>query len=248
MRSLAIILLLTLTASASATVSNDPAKGDIETYDRLFPPPVIVEDIYPRDIDTKTFILVEGALLVPDRIRLIEAQEVYEIEVVDDQELDRFESVVKFRLPETLDLDKLKKPGTQLIRYEQRMWREGLRLAFREYRAPGDARVRYTAFRVTFEPCGNLYRAALTLYQAVPTLGERFDVATKRLGEILNALAAVRQEVSQAGKNVRAAFDSLKKAVASLDSEVNALDNKIKDLDTEIGSLKSRIHSLEQTE
>ena len=86
MRSLAIVLLLTLTASAA--VSNNPAKGDIEKYDPIFPPPVIVEDIYPRDIDTKTFILVEGALLVPDRIRLIEAQEVYEIEVVDDQELD----------------------------------------------------------------------------------------------------------------------------------------------------------------
>ena len=160
MRSVGIALLLVLATpgvAAVAAVTDDVAEGDIEKYDPLIPPPVIVEEVYPDDIDTRIFVLVEGALLVPDRITLVEGQDLYYIEVVDERELDRYEPVVEFRLPETLDLKDIAMGDIRLLRYEQRMWRKGLRLACREYETVGGAKVRYTAFRVSFEPCGHLY-------------------------------------------------------------------------------------------
>ena len=245
MRSVGIALLLVLAApavAAVAAVSDDVAEGDIEKYDPLLPPPVIVEEVYPRDIDTRTFILVEGALLVPDRITLVEGQDVYYIEVVDERELERYEPVVEFRLPETLDL----KGDTRLLRYEQLMWRRGLRLACREYETVGGAKVRYTAFRVSFETCAHLYRATLTLYRAKSSLGQQLDTVSKQLGEILSALRDLRQEITDVGKKVSAALDGVRDTVASLGGDVRDLDKRIKELDEDIESLERRIRSLER--
>jgi hypothetical protein len=256
MRSVGIALLLLLAAPAVATAGttvavavedDDVAEGDIVKYDPLRPPPTIIEELYPDDIDTRTFILVERALLVPDRIVLVEGQDVYHIEVVDEQELDRYEPVVAIRLAETFSLANLGTNDIRLQRYEQRMWREGFRLTCREYEGAGGAKVRYTAFRVSFETCGDFYRATLTLYKWKSSLSEQLDTVSKQLGEIVSALRDVRQEVSDAGKKVRAAVDGVRDSVASVAGEVRDLNKKIEELDGDIQSLERRITALERS-
>jgi len=247
MRIVEALLLLALAASASAGETPENATGDIQTYDPFAPPGVAVKEVYANEIDTEVFILVEGALLVPDTIRLREDQRVYNIEVVDAEELGRFEPVAQLRFPETLALNGDPIPGEKLVRYEQRMWRKGLRVACRDYESSRGVKTRYTAFRVTFEPCGDLYRAVLTLYQAKQPISQQLDAVLKRLDAIQAELTKLQKEVKQAGTNVSAAVDHLKEAVAALRNHVNDLDRKLASLDNQVGSLESRIGSLEQT-
>ena len=246
MKTLAMILLLACAASASAVESVTVLDGDIEKYDPLRPPPLFLKDVYVDEIDSKAFILVEGALLVPDRIRLVEGRDAYTIEVVDDEELGRFEPVVRFRLPEAFNLDAGHSSGRGLVRFEQKMWRKGLRLAFREYEIAEGETWRYRAFRVTFEPRGRLYSATLTLYKSTAEIGQFFDAATRHLEKILDELGRVRQEIEKAGRRVSEAFDGLKKSVVAVEKQVKSLDKQLEKLNDQTAALKDRIKSLER--
>ncbi len=244
MRSLVAILLLACAASAAGVESVTAPDGDIEKYDPLRPPPLFLKNVYVDDIDTKTFILVEGALLVPDRVRLVEGRDAYTFEVVDDEELARFEPVVRFRLPEVYDVGAETSSGRRLIRFEQKMWRKGLHLAFREYEIAEGETWRYKAFRVTFETCGQLYSATLTLYKSKADTGQLFDAAGKQLEKILDELGRIRQEIDQAGRRVSAAFDDLKKNVAAVEKHEESLDKQLQKLNNQITTLEGKINRL----
>jgi len=250
MRMATIVLLVMLAASATATETPRHGEGDITKYDPRTPPAVTPEGIYIDEIRTKVFILVEGALLVPDRIRLHEDRDIYEIEVVDEDELDRFEPVAQFRFDEMLELNGDSHPrlAETLIRYEQKMWRKGLRVAFREYETRPGVRVRYTAFRVTFESSANVYRAMLTLYRAKTSTSQQLDAVVKALGELQVGLNDVRTEIKQAAQTVRTALDDLKKTMTALREQVNDLDKKVANLTSQVDTLERRLRRLQATQ
>jgi len=248
MKSLAMILLFALAAPVWAAERDGPAEGDIEEYDPISPPSLVLEEVYLNEIDTKTFVLVEGSLFVPDTISIREGQDVYNFEVVDEQELERFESIAQIRFPEVLRLKDQSSAGRHLVRFEQKMWRKALRVAFREYQTTGGTNVRYTAFRVTFESCGDFYRATLTLYKSKATLADHLSGVAGRIGQMLNEIAQVQQEVVRVENAATTAVSGLAGTVQTLDGAVTALDSKVGTLDSTISSIESRVSSLEQAQ
>jgi len=240
MRLVAVVLIIAVAPAFAA--GDKAAKGDIKEYNPLDPPGIVLKDLYWDEIDTKAFILVEGALLVPDTIRLIDRRRAYEIEVVDAGELERFEPVAQFRFPDLFPTED--NSGGNLVRFEQQMWRKGLRVAFRDYKTSGGATKRFTAFRITFEPFGKSYRSTLTLYKLRSTIAEHLDGVAKDLKEVAGGLENVQEVVESVGKKAAAASSDLKKAVAALDATVKKLDGTIRSLDRRIVSLESAVKGL----
>jgi prefoldin subunit 5 len=240
----ALVLLLALAAPAFGATRDDVAKGDVAKYNPDFPPQVVVEQINDWEIDSKAFILVEGALLVPDTLVVKTNVRVCRIEVVDEDEIVRLEPVAQIRLPEVLNLATLKEPGAELVRFEQRMWRTGLRLVLREYGKPGKVRAQYMAFRVTFETTGHVYRAAVTLYEARSSVEDRLDAASKRLGDIFDALRTLGEKTDKLGQTIRAAFDGVKNQVAALDKKLDGVEKQVEEASDEIAALSERVGSL----
>lgn len=255
MRGFAAVLIVSavLVLPLPATEPEDGATstGDIDKYTPGMPPSVVIHDVYPGDIDTKVFILVEGALLVPDRIRFNDARQVYEIEVVNADELEGLEPVAEIRLPDTLDLAKARaksQPGPEILRFEQRMWRQGLRLVVRDYQKPGAVVVRYTAFRVTFETAGELYRATVTLYTAQTTLKQHIDAVTRRIGDAVEQLEKVDRSVQKAGKETSEATDKLAHQIAAVETKLKRLESDVKAAEGLAQSVVARVAALEGKE
>jgi len=217
------------------------AEGNIEEYDVRFPPQVVVEEIQARDLDAKAFILVEGALLLPDAITVIDLEKKTRVEIVDERELERYEPVATFRLPEVLDLAPVvREQGEQLVRFEQRMWREGLKLLRREYDGAEGAKVSYEAFRVEFETTGDFYRASVTFYTLKASVRTGLEEVVAKLSAVISGLGEVRTAVDAAGKSVSTEIQNTQAAVA-------ALEKKVKDMKTQLTSLEQSVSSIEQS-
>ncbi len=246
MRGALIVLLLAVAAPALAAGRGGTAAGDVATYNASLPPQVVIEEIYAKDIDTKTFILVEGALLVPDAIIVNIERRVVRIEVVDEDEIDRLEPVAQIRLPDVLDLGKLEKPGEDIVRFEQKIWRDGLRLVLREYAHPGGVRVQYTAFRVTFETSGHLYRAAVTFYQARSTVEQHLDAVRKDLGNILDEIGKIGENAEKVRKTLTTAVDELDRRLDALDRQMQAIQKAVEKVSDVVSSIEQRVRSLER--
>jgi hypothetical protein len=252
MRIPAIVLLLVLAlpafgAEAVDRVENvdkveDEAEGNIAEYDVRFPPQVVIEELHARDLDAQAFILVEGALLLPDAITVIELDRTVTMEIVDEHELERFEPVATFRLPDVLDLaGVVRDQGPQLVEFEQRMWREGMKLARREYDGPKGVTVCYAAFRVEFETTGTYYRASVTLYAPKRSLSESLREMLGKLDEAVKRLVEVRDAVNDAGKRVSTEIQSVQAAVAALEKKVTDAETKLTSLEQAVSSLKQRV-------
>ncbi len=243
MRGALIVLLVAVAAPALAAARGGTAAGDMATYDASVPPQVVIEEIYAKDIDTKAFILVEGALLVPDAIIVNTERRVVRIEVIDEDEAYRLEPVAQIRLPDVLDLTALEKPGEELVRFEQKLWRDGLRLVLREYAHPGGVRVQYTAFRVTFETSGHLYRAAVTFYRARSTVEEHLDAVHKDLGDILSEIGENAEKVR---KTLTTAVDELDRRLDALDRQMEAIQKAVEKVRDVVSSIEQRVRSIER--
>jgi len=236
-----------LALPARAAEPEEGAAGDIDKYTPSFPPSVVIEDVYPGDIDTKTFILVEGALLVPDSIRYVDPQLTYTIEIVNEDELDRVEPAAEIRLPETLDLEKVrteKDPGRAIVRFEQRMWRAGLRLAVRDYGKPQNVSVRYPAFRVTFETTGTLYRATVTLYESDRSLKQHIDSIAGKMGEINKDIEELGASVARADSELKRSLGTVQDNVESVQRDLRNVKSTVETVKTDLGSTKNSVSSM----
>ncbi|MBN1919057.1 MAG: hypothetical protein JW889_14220 [Verrucomicrobia bacterium] len=250
MRGLTAILIIcaVLAAPTPAAEPGGAGTGDVETYTPDAAPLVVIENVFPGEIDAKTFVLVEGALFVPDRIRFHDPGRTYDIEVVNTDEFDGIEAVAEIRLPDTLDLTKVRsgaQPGVEIVRFEQRMWRQGLRLVVRDYRKPGAVVVRYTAFRVTFDSAGDLYRATVTLYAAQTTLKQHIDAVTTRVGDTVDRLEKVNQSVQKAARESKESNDKIERQLTAVEVKLKSLESSIEAVDRVVQSIDRRVGTLE---
>jgi prefoldin subunit 5 len=126
------------------------------------------------------------------------------------------------------------------------MWRQGLRLVVRDYQKPSSIVVRYTAFRVTFETVGDLYRATVTLYSAETTLKQHIDAVTKRVGDAVDQLEKVDRSVQKAARDSNDATDKLARQVASVESKLKSLESDLTSVDRAIQSIDRRVGTLER--
>lgn len=228
---------------ALAAETDEEADGNIKEYDERFPPQVEVEELQVRDLDLKAFILVEGALLLPDAITIFDVDKTTRVEIVDDDELERYEPVATFRLPEVLDLAAVvREQGEQLVRFEQRMWRQGLKLVRREYDGAGGEKVTYRAFRVEFSTTGDFYRASVTFYAPKKSVRTELAEVIKELSSVVGGLGDVRKAVDAAGNQVSAQVKGTKADVATLEKQANGLDSKLTSLEGRVSSLESKVH------
>ncbi|MBN1919056.1 MAG: hypothetical protein JW889_14215 [Verrucomicrobia bacterium] len=242
-RVLAILLLVLSTALA---VAQDKAEADdIAKYDPFKPPEITPRDVYPEEIDQKTFILVEGALLVPDAVTIIREVRVppqpERFEVVDTSEFDRYQPVIELRLGGFLNLSAAAEED--IVRFEQRMWRDGLRLALRTYAESRESQVRYQAFRVEFYTTGRFYRAVLTLYrEKAPS-----EQTAGRLHELSQAIAEVRQAVDGTRQSIGASIDRVEGSVTRMSGELGQLKNEVSSVEQKANSVEQKTSSIEST-
>ena len=245
MRSLWVALVCAA-CLAVAQASHAVASEDVAEYSSRFPPSTAVCDISEEEIDTKAFILVEKALFVPELIIVSEHNRRTEVRVVTEQEASHYEVGVEIRPPTVLDLSAYKRPGTALVLFEQKMWRQGVHLGMRKYQSRGGGSFQYGYFGVRFETHGHLYRAVITLYKGplaeapAQEAAQRADSLDTLSGDVAESQQALEKIERNVAKCVEALAD-LDRSVASNNEAADRAFDELKNQLTEIRGTVLRI-------